>query len=118
MSKELQTIDTYIEQQQSQISELMQTIMLLQTKVKMLESENKWLKDINSTELDEDGEVIVRKGLRSVIDPTRSKRIMDPVQQKTVIKGFAVRNGIPEEYDQEVAPIRGGYATRQLNSER
>jgi len=118
MSKELQTIDTYIEQQQSQISELMQTIMLLQTKVKMLESENKWLKDINSTELDEDGEVIVRKGLRSVIDPTRSKRTMDPVQQKTVINGFTVKRAIHEDNTQEATPIRGGYVTRKINSER
>lgn len=97
MSKELETIDTYIEQQQSQISELMQTIMLLQTKVKMLESENKWLKDINSTELDEDGEVIVRKGVRQIPKRTNSER-RDPVPEKTVIRGgFTTRKGTPAE---------------------
>jgi len=97
VSKELETIDTYIEQQQSQISELMQTIMLLQTKVKMLESENKWLKDINSTELDEDGEVIVRKGVRQIPKRTNSER-RDPVPEKTVIRGgFTTRKGTPAE---------------------
>jgi len=114
VSKELETIDTYIEQQQNQITELMQTVMLLQTKVKMLESENKRLKDINRKNLDESGEIVARKGLRTnptgskrTIDSvernlrknlTNSKRTMDTVQKKTVINGgFTTKKGTPEE---------------------
>ena len=97
MSKELETIDAYIEQQQSQIAELMQTVMLLQTKVKMLESENKRLKDINRKNLDESGEIIVRKGVRQIPKRTNSER-RDPVPEKTVIRGgFTTRKGTPAE---------------------
>jgi small-conductance mechanosensitive channel len=97
VSKELETIDTYIEQQQSQIAELMQTVMLLQTKVKMLESENKRLKDINRKNLDESGEIIVRKGVRLSSKRINSER-RDPVPEKTVIQGgFTTRKGTPAE---------------------
>jgi hypothetical protein len=95
VSKELQTIDTFIEQQQSLITELTQTVMLLQTKVKMLEEDNKALRRINSENLDENGNIIIRKGVQSFVDPTISKRVMDPVPQRTTIQGLDTRKGIP-----------------------
>jgi regulator of replication initiation timing len=100
MSKEIETIDTYIEQQTSQISELMQTVILLQTKVKMLELENKKLETINRVDLEKDvksnKELFIRNSVRTNL--TTSKRTMDPVQAKIVINGgFTTRKGAPEE---------------------
>lgn len=114
MSKELETIDTYIEQQQSQITELMQTVILLQTKVKMLELENKKLesknkklisenkntKGINRVDLGVDLErtieIPIDRNLRKNL--TNSKRTLDPVQTKIIINGgFTTRKGAPEE---------------------
>jgi predicted RNase H-like nuclease (RuvC/YqgF family) len=98
MSKELTALDTYIEQQQAQINELMQTIMLLQTKVTMLEIENKTLKDINSMNLDENGDVIVRRGLKDRIDrnlqSTDSERkTVEEEKRKTIIGGLRLKRG-------------------------
>ena len=91
MSKEIEIIDTYIEQQTSQISELMQTVILLQTKVKMAELENKKLEAKNARD-----DTPIRNGVRTNI--TTSKRKMDPVQAKIVINGgFTTRKGAPEE---------------------
>jgi predicted RNase H-like nuclease (RuvC/YqgF family) len=96
MSKELQAIDTFIEQQQVQISALMQTITILETKIKVLEAENDKLKDINSKELDKENNIIVRRGLRDRISrnlqPTNSERkTVDLPSEKTVIRGFSLK---------------------------
>lgn len=114
MSKEIETIDTYIEQQTSQISELMQTVILLQTKVKMLELENKKLesknkklisenkntKGINRVDLGVDLErtieIPVERNLKT--DLINSKERIAFRQKKTVINGgFTTRKETPEE---------------------
>jgi hypothetical protein len=110
VSKEIETIDTYIEQQTNQINELMQTVILLQTKVKMAELENKRLeaenarlalenintKDVLEKDTNLNNEIFIRNGVRSNV--TTSKRTIDPVQAKIVIKGgFTTRKGAPEE---------------------
>ena len=110
MSKEIETIDTYIEQQTSQISELMQTVILLQTKVKMLELENKKLesknkkliseskntKGINRVDLERTIEIPVERNLKT--DLINSKERIALRQEKTVINGgFTTRKETLEE---------------------
>ena len=98
MSKELAAIDTFIEQQQTQINVLMQTILMLETKIKVLEEENQKLKDINTKELDKDGNIIVRRGLRDKISrnlqPTNSERkTIEEPSEKTIIEGLNLKRG-------------------------
>ena len=98
MSKELAAIDTFIEQQQTQINVLMQTILMLETKIKVLEEENQKLKDINTKELDKDGNIIVRRGLRDRISrnlqPTNSERkTNEEPSEKTIIEGLNLKRG-------------------------
>ena len=87
MSKEIETIDTYIEQQTSQISELMQTVILLQTKVKMTELENKKL-DAKNKKLA--SEVKNVKGINRV-DLENSFSIPKEV---TLHEELPIRNGV------------------------
>ena len=98
MSKELAAIDAFIEQQQAQINVLMQTILMLETKIKVLEEENQRLKDINTKELDKDGNIIVRRGLRDKISrnlqPTNSERkTIEEPSEKTIIEGLNLKRG-------------------------
>ena len=48
MEKETEVLNTYIANQQEKINTLTQQIMFLETRIKLLENENKSLKDINS----------------------------------------------------------------------
>ena len=48
MSKEIDALNAYIENQQSKIANLMKTIMMLETRIKLLDDENKSLKNINN----------------------------------------------------------------------
>ena len=70
MSKENEAINEYIQQQQTRINELMQMIVMLETKNKLLEKENKLLSDINSKNLDK---LIPRKGLKEQIKDNSQK---------------------------------------------
>ena len=47
MSKELDAIDTYIDQQQKVLNDTMQKNLLLETKISLLEKQVKDLSDIN-----------------------------------------------------------------------
>lgn len=101
MSKELAALDSFIEQQQIQINVLMQTVLMLETKVKVLEEENQRLKDINSKELDKDGNIIVRRGLRDRINrnlqSTDSERKTPELpSEKTTVIGSDFKKGVPK----------------------
>jgi len=48
MQKETEVLNIYITNQQEKINALTQQIMFLETRIKLLENENKSLKDINS----------------------------------------------------------------------
>ena len=98
MSKELAAVDAFIEQQQLQINVLMQSILMLETKIKVLEEENQRLKDINTKELDKDGNIVIRRGLRDRIarnlQSTNSERkTIEEPSEKTIIEGLNLKKG-------------------------
>jgi len=101
MSKEYEALNTYVEQQQARINELMQVVLMLETRNRILEEENtdleeenKRLLDINSRELDKDGNVIVRRGLKEKItknlqSTNTQRRSVELQSGKTVVRGFS-----------------------------
>jgi hypothetical protein len=98
VSKELAAVDAFIEQQQLQINVLMQSILMLETKIKVLEEENQRLKDINTKELDKDGNIVIRRGLRDRIarnlQSTNSERkTIEEPSEKTIIEGLNLKKG-------------------------
>jgi len=98
VSKELAAVDAFIEQQQLQINVLMQNILMLETKIKVLEEENQRLKDINTKELDKDGNIVIRRGLRDRIarnlQSTNSERkTIEEPSEKTIIEGLNLKKG-------------------------
>jgi hypothetical protein len=114
MSKEYEALNIYIEQQQARINELMQVVMMLETRNKILEEENKKLesknkklvsdnkntKGINRVDLGVDLErtieIPVERNLKT--DLINSKERIALRQKKTVINGgFTTRKQTPEE---------------------
>jgi hypothetical protein len=114
MSKEYEALNIYIEQQQARINELMQVVMMLETRNKILEEENKKLesknkklvsdnkntKGINRVDLGVDLErtieIPVERNLKT--DLINSKERIALRQEKTVINGgFTTRKQTPEE---------------------
>ena len=100
MSKENEAINEYIQQQQTRINELMQMIVMLETKNKLLEKENKLLSDINSKNLDK---LIPRKGLKEqIIDNSQKinaeRKSPEKLLTRQKLNGLRVNNRkSPEE---------------------
>jgi predicted RNase H-like nuclease (RuvC/YqgF family) len=132
MSKEIETIDTYIGQQTSQISELMQTVILLQTKVKMLELENKKLESKNKklvsenkntkginrvdlrVDLERTIETPVERNLRTSL--TNSKRTTEePIERNLRTSLTSSKRNM--DLVQEKTVINGGFTTRKETPE-
>lgn len=83
----LDALNTYIQRQQQKINEQMQHIMMLETKVRLLEAENNQLKSINS-ELNPKPKTTQRIGLSQTVKEGVSARKADPIVQKITIEKF------------------------------
>jgi hypothetical protein len=98
-NKEYEALNAFIEQQQARINELMQVVLMLETRNRILEEENERLLDINSRELDKDGNVIVRQGLkeriiRNLQSTNAERRSVELQSGKTTIRGFSHKRAV------------------------
>lgn len=98
MSKEMEALNAYIENQQKVINQLTQTIMMLETKNKLLEDELKKVKIINSgyEEAAEEAK-FKRNSLAEIAKGSGSDRKDEPPkpeshgQQKITMQGFSLK---------------------------
>lgn len=98
MSKEMEALNAYIENQQKVINQLTQTIMMLETKNKLLEDEVKKIKSINSGyEKAAEEAKFKRNSLADIAKGSGSERKEEPLkpdlqaQQKITLQGFSLK---------------------------
>ena len=87
MSDPAKALNTFIEQQQQKINELVQHIMMLETKIHLLETKNQDLENINR-QLTPDKNITTRDGIGKKLKSETSVRTADPVVEKTTIQKF------------------------------
>ena len=94
MSKELEAINAYIDHQQNKINELVQEVMMLETKNNILIKELEELKNINKMYEDEiDAMSFHRDGVSTLVTDsnfkTRNETIepIEPIDNKTRLSG-------------------------------
>jgi len=97
MSKEMEALNAYIENQQKAVNQLTQTIMMLETKNKLLEDELKKVKNINS-QYEKAAEVakFKRNPLAEIAKSSGNERKEDPpepmqTQKKITMQGFSLK---------------------------
>jgi hypothetical protein len=98
MSKEMEALNAYIENQQKAINQLTQNIMMLETKNKLLENEVKRVESINSGYKNDAEEAkFKRKSLAEIAKGSGSDRKDEPPkpeshgQQKITMQGFSLK---------------------------
>lgn len=94
MSKEMEALNAYIENQQKVVNQLTQTIMMLETKNKLLEDELKKVKNINS-QYEKAAEIakFKRNPLAEIAKSSSNQRLPEPMQTQKKIKmqGFSLK---------------------------
>jgi Mg2+/Co2+ transporter CorB len=93
MSKEAETLNIFIEQQQQKIKELTQALMISETKVKIMSKEIQDLKSINSQykkQIDDKIVVAKRMGLSEIASSNADKPRVEeiPEVEKVKVNGF------------------------------
>jgi len=93
MSKEAETLNIFIEQQQQKIKELTQALMISETKVKIMSKEIQDLKSINSQykkQIDDKIVVAKRMGLSDIASSNADKPRVEeiPEVEKVKVNGF------------------------------
>ena len=93
MSKEAETLNIFIEQQQQKIKELTQALMISETKVKIMSKEIQDLKSINSQykkQIDDKIVVAKRMGLSEIASSNADKPRVEeiPEVKKVKVNGF------------------------------
>jgi len=98
MNKETEVLNVYMEQQQQKIKELTQTIMILETKNKIMAKEIQELKSINSeykTQLNDKVVLKNRSGLSEIATSIEKPRVVpEPETKKVMVNGFSVNKQI------------------------
>lgn len=98
MNKETEVLNVYMEQQQQKIKELTQTIMILETKNKIMAKEIQDLKSINSeykTQLNDKVVLKNRSGLSEIAASSEKPRVAPESETKKVmVSGFSVSKQI------------------------
>lgn len=98
MNKETEVLNVYMEQQQQKIKELTQTIMILETKNKIMAKEIQDLKSINSeykTQLNDKVVLKNRSGLSEIAAGGEKPRVVpEPEIEKVKVSGFSVSKQI------------------------
>ena len=105
MSKENEAINEYILQQQTRINELMQMIVMLETKNKLLEKENKYLSDTKDINSEKSVKPIPRKGLKEQItdnsQSTNSERkSFEPISNKQKLNGLRIKKTQQKSFEE------------------
>jgi len=96
MSKEAEVLNVYMEQQQQKIKELTQTIMILETKNKIMAKEIQDLKSINSEYKSQLNDKVVlknRSGLSEIAASSEKPRVVLG-SKKVMVSGFSVSKQI------------------------
>ena len=96
MNKETEVLNVYMEQQQQKIKELTQTIMILETKNKIMAKEIQDLKSINSeykSQLNDKVVVKNRSGLSEIAASSETPRVALG-SKKVMVSGFSVSKQI------------------------
>lgn len=96
MSKEIDALNAYIENQQSKIANLMKTIMMMETKIKLLEDENEKLKNINNDYREQLTANLPKRNALSLsiksVDGDRLDEIPSPKEVKKITQqGFSLK---------------------------
>ena len=93
MSKEIDALNAYIENQQSKIANLMKTIMMLETRIKLLDDENKSLKNINNDYREQlTANLPKRNALSLSIKSVDGDRLDEPKKVKKITQqGFSLK---------------------------